>query len=84
MFADIPGQAAPFSLHNIVLKNKAMTPTPDSEYKGEVWFAPSVIAKVLRYVLSDPPCVLLSVGVWFNITVQTLFACMFPQMGLYV
>jgi cysteine protease ATG4 len=48
LFADVPGPTSPFSLHNIVHKNKAMTPVPDSNYKGEVWFAPSLIAKVLR------------------------------------
>jgi len=48
LFADAPGFASAFSLHNIVLTNKSMTPTSDANYKGEVWFAPSVIAKVLR------------------------------------
>jgi cysteine protease ATG4 len=48
LFADSPAITCPFSLHNIVHKNKAMTPTLETNYKGEVWFAPSVIAKVLR------------------------------------
>lgn len=53
LFADTPSLVAPFSLHNIVLKNKAMTPTPESEYKGEAWFAPSLIAKVLRSLVQQ-------------------------------
>lgn len=53
LFADIPGPSSPFSLHNIVLENKSMTPSLDADYKGEVWFAPSVIAKVLRRLVHN-------------------------------
>jgi len=49
LFTDAPGQTYPFSIHNIVMKNKALArKQKDVSYKVEAWFAPSVISRVLR------------------------------------
>lgn len=49
LFTDAPGMAYPFSIHNIVMKSKAIgRKEKDIPYKGEEWFAPSVISRVLR------------------------------------
>jgi len=50
LFTDAPGISYPFSIHNIVMKNKSRgrTQKESNAYKGEEWFAPTVISRVLR------------------------------------
>jgi len=49
LFTDAPGTAFPFSIHNIVMKSKTIgRKEREHPYKGEEWFAPSVISRVLR------------------------------------
>lgn len=58
LFTDSPLISSPYSVHNIVMRNKAMVRlnNPDSgetsttnPFKAEPWFAPSAICRVLKY-----------------------------------
>jgi len=55
-FTDSPSISSPFSVHNIVLRNKVLThrnqdnseTSTTNPFKAEPWFAPSSICRVLR------------------------------------
>lgn len=60
LFTDSPSISSPYSVHNIVMKNKKMVRLNNSAdyaensttnpFKAEPWFAPSAICRVLRYI----------------------------------
>jgi len=62
LFTDTPSISSPYSVHNIVTRNKAMVRinNPDfaensttNPFKAEPWFAPSAICRVLRNLVHN-------------------------------